>query len=434
MRKKTFKVLIYLVLAAIFFTSCGTKKDATDTLQSQKEYIPVEIGVAKKDVIFNSTIVTGKIAGKNDIAVSPKFAGKIIDMPIKVGDVVSEGQVLMVLDQSDANERVKQAKASLEGAETGVEQAKFGVNQANDVVTSAKANYDLAKANYDLNYEKIQNAKVNLERSKKLYELGIISKAEYEQAELAASDKSIKTLEAQLYQAEKAYKQSENSINQANIAIKQSESGYNQAKAAYEQALKGVQDMIVTSPASGVIYNINVEKGEMASNAQPAITIISLDKVYVKADVTEKLINKFKSGSSIELTVPAVADKKITGKISFINPVANPQTNLYSIEIEINNKNHKIKPGMFAKVEFNTDYKKDVLVVKSEAIIANDGDPIVYVESNGKAIEKKVELGLDNGQYVEIKKGLNINERIIEKGQNYVKNGTVVKVVGGNKK
>lgn len=487
MRKSYLRMISASLLTTLILSGCGAKNDTAVT--TEEEYTPVEVAQVKKDTIYNSTIITGNISGKTDVAVIPKVAGKIAEVSVKVGQAVKAGETIATLDKTDLQNRVEQAKASMDtaavaieqakssmdtsavgikqanastsSAEVGVEQAKVALKQAQDSIKSVQAAYNLAKANYNANYEKIQNAKLNLERSKILYEQGIISKAELEQAELAASDNSIKVLEAQLAQAKETLDQSSNAVDQANVAVKQAqkaydqsklgvpqaqagynqaslgvkqaEAAYNQAKVAYDQAVRALNDAVITSPVDGVIYALNVEKGEMASNAQPIVTITSIDKVYVKVNVTEKLVTKLQKGSKISLEIPSVSDKKITGIITLISPVANPQNNLYTIEIEVDNKDHKIKPGMFAKVQFNTDYKKNVMVINSEAVTVNNEKQVVYIEKNGKVIEKKVETGLDNGEYVEIKKGLNLKDKVIVKGQDFIENMDKVKVVGGAK-
>lgn len=431
MKKFDLKVITVSILTVLILSGCGAKEASTTV--TQEEYTPVEIAAVKTDTIYNSTMITGKIVGKNDVSVIPKIAGRVAEVPVKVGQIVKVGQTIAVIDKSDLQNRVDQAKASMNSAAVGVEQAQVGLKQAENSIKSIQASYNLAKASYDANYEKIQNAKLNLERNKVLYEQGIISKSQLEQAELAASDATIKVLEAQLAQANESLLQSSNGVNQANVGVKQAKAGYEQAKLAYDQAVRALSDVVITSPVDGVVYAVNVEKGEMASGAQPIATIMAVDKVYVKVDVTEKLVTKLQKGIKMNLEVPSVSDKKNTGIITLISPVANLQNNLYTIEVEVDNKDHAIKPGMFAKVEFNTDYKEKVMVVKSEAITVNNKKQIVYVEEKGKAVEKIVVTGLDNGEYVEIKKGVSLNDKVIVKGQELVENGETVKVVGGAK-
>ncbi|OFI06750.1 multidrug resistance protein MdtN [Clostridium acetireducens DSM 10703] len=403
------KVLVMLMVFSIFTVGCGKKEE-----KQEESYTPVEVSTAKKDEIYNYTVLTGKVEADKDVQIAPKTPGKVESVNVKVGDKVKAGTVLFTLDKSDLQK-------SLDMAKSGINQARAGLDSARGGVNTAKAAYDAAKANYNSNYEKIQNAKVNLKRMEELYKEGIISKADLEKAQLAASDSNVDALKAQLNQAEAAYNQSQSGIGNAQAA-------YEKAEVGYRQAQDVLKDASVTSPIDGIVASVNVEKGEMASNMQPSITVVGVDKLYIKVDVSENLVTKLNKGDSVKIEVPSLEDKKAECKIDSISPAADEKTQLYSVKIAVG-KIDGLKSGMFAKVKFKTDIKKDVIVVKSESIIQRDDKNIVYISKGKKAHEVKVELGLDNGDYVEIKSGLNQGDRVVTKGQDYLQNGTTVKEV-----
>lgn len=476
MRKRILAIVLIAVVSIGLFAGCGSNKEnATPSETTQSNYIAVETSKAKRDKIFNAAVISGKISANKEVMIVPKMPGKVESIEVKVGDKVKAGTTLFTLEKVDTEVKVKQAKSGVNSASATIEQAQVGkdnakvsqdtalagLEQAQVAIDNAKvgleaaqASYTVAKANYDLNYEKIQNAKMNFERTKELYEQGIVSKSQYEQAELAASDKSLELLKAQLNQAkvvlkqaengckqaEVAYKkaqagitQTENGSKQADAAYKQAQAGYSNAQAVYSQAVQLMNDLTVTSPIKGIVSSVNVEEGEMASNAQSAVTIVDMDKVYLNVNVTENLINKVQKGIKVKVNIPSAGKNEFEGEIYTISPAADPRTQLYSIEIEIDNKDHIIKPGMFANVEFDTDIRNDVVVVKSEAITIEDGKQIVYIEKNGKVEMREVETGLDNGTYIEVINGIKDGEEIVVKGQNYLQNNSVVKVVNSSK-
>ncbi|MCY6370993.1 efflux RND transporter periplasmic adaptor subunit [Clostridium ganghwense] len=442
MKKRALSIGMALVLGMGILTGCG--KGTKNAAQAQEEnYTPVKVENIKRDQLYNSVVITGKITADKDTVILPKIPGKVESVGVKVGDAVNVGTTLFTLDKTDAQNKVQQAKAGLDSASAAVEQAQVGVTSTDKGIEtakagleSAKASYETAKASYELNNEKIQNAKLNLERVKSLYEQGIVSKAEYEQAQLAASDNSIEIFKAQLNQAEAGYNQAKKSFEQtmassqnSNVGVKQAQAGYSQAQVGYNQAVQALNDMTVTSPISGMVSSITIEKGEMASNAQPAMTIVNMDKVYVEVSVTENLVNKLKKGSEVDVDIASIGAKEVKGKIYTISPAADSRTNLYAVKIEMDNKDHRIKPGMFGKVYFKTDFINNVIVVKSEAILVEEGKTIIYVVKDGKAHKKEVEVGMDNGKYTEIKSGIQEGEQIIVKGQQYVQNSSNVKII-----
>jgi len=368
-------VLVLLVVVGSL-SGCGAKPAGGEANQDGVEkYIPVEVKAVEKQTLANVITLSGKVYPNKEVMVLPKTPGKVASVNVKVGDKVNKGSVLFVLDGSDVQKQVDQAGAGL----------------------------SIAEANYQRTKEQIELAKTNLERQNALYEAGVISKAELEQAQLQASDSALVTVEAQVKQAE----------------------------VSYNQALAALNDMTVTAPVGGYITAVNVEVGEMASNAQPALTVVDMEQVFIEVSVTENSINALAVGQEVKVSIPSAASKPFTGKINNISPAADARTQLYPLKIYLENKEGLIKPGMFAKVNLNTQVKKDILAVLSEAVVLSKGQNVVYVVEEDKAVEKVVKIGMDTGAYVEILEGLTEGEQVIIKGQTYVQNGSIVKVVGG---
>lgn len=420
MQKNKLRGILLALSVIIVLTGCSKGKANTKSTENvEVNLTPVQVALVKKDTIKDITMISGKVIPTQEVAVSPKSGGKVTNVRVKVGDRVNKGDILFTLDNSDAQTRIEQAQSGVQSSKAAVEQAQSGL-------AAAEAAYNAAKANYDASLEKIQNAKINLERMKVLYEEGIISKSQYEQAQLAASDSSIEVLKSQLAQAQAAYKQPQ-------ASQKQAEASMGQASASYKQAMQALEDTIVRSPIDGFVTALNIDEGEMASAMQSPITISNLNKVYVKINVTENLINKIKSGDKVAANFSALNNKEFTGTISTITPIANSTTQLFDVNIQIDNKDNLIKSGMFASVKFSTNAKNNVLIIKSEAILQKEDKNIVYIVKDNKTVEKQVSVGIDNGDFAEITSGLAKGDKVIIKGQHYVENDEKVKVVEGVK-
>ncbi len=373
------KKVVYLIIFTLTFgllTGCGSKGNKEDAVK-EEEYVPVEVGKVEKKTIYNEVTFSGKVHPDKDVMVMPKIMGKVESVNFKVGDKVNKGAILFTLDKEDVEKQVQQAKVALDGA----------------------------KANYEMTKENIENAKSTLERTRKLYEEGAASETQLEQAQLAASDNSLEAAKA--------------SVNQAQVA--------------YEQALDALDNIVVDSPITGIISGVNIEEGEYASNAQPSVTIVDTSKVFVQIDVSENIINQLYKDKKVRVSIPSAFSDDIEGYIDTVSPTPDPMTQLYPIKIYMDNKDNKIRSGMFAQVKLDTDIREDILVVKSEAVVNEDDEEVVYVVNEDKAVLKKVEVGLDTGEYIEIKDGLSIEDKVVVKGQNYVEDGIKVKVVRGDK-
>lgn len=403
---KKFKAVILIILVLIVsvgLSGCSNSNDDSVS-QAEENYTPVEIALASKESIANKITLNGKVMANEEVAVMPKVVGVVSTVNVALGDVVEEGTILFTIDKKDISKSVEQAANAVELAKKGVAQAENGVNSAT--------------INYELNTEKIENAKLNLERMETLYKEGAISKSQLEQAELGASEKSFDALKGQVNQAEISYQQSLNQLRQAEIS--------------YEQAANGMDNTIVKAPISGVVATLNVHQGQIATNSQAAATIVDANKVYIQINVVENMINKLTVGQEVEVNVSAAFDEYIPSIISYISPTADARSQLYPIKIYIDNTDERIRPGMTGVLRLNIDEVDSAIVIKSNAVLDKDGKSVVYVAEGDKAVEKEVVTGLDTGDFIEIRSGIIEGDKVIVEGQHYVENGGKVKVVRGD--
>ncbi|HZK57244.1 MAG TPA: efflux RND transporter periplasmic adaptor subunit [Clostridia bacterium] len=404
---KKLKIIIPLfvvLMGAVVLISRFGNFTASNKTQEEENYTPVEVHEVSVGTIENKIKINGKIAANEEIAVIPKAMGIVTKVNVKLGDFVKEGDTLFTIEQDDIAKSVEQAANAVQMAGNGVTQAENGLQTA--------------KLNYELNKEKIENAQLNLERIEKLYEEGAVSKSQLEQAQLAADGKNLEMLMGQVNQAETAHKQALNQLRQAEIA--------------HEQALSGLGNTVVKSPMDGFISTLSVKEGQIATNSQPATTIVETDKVYIQINVVENIVNRLHVGQEVEVNVPAAFDDYVTSTISYISPTTDIRTQLYTVKIYIDNSEQKIRPGMNGEVKLSMDTVDSAIVIKGDAVLDKEDKKMVFIVEDNTAIEREVITGLDTGDYIEIKEGLEEGEHIIVEGQHYVENGGKVKVVRGD--
>lgn len=374
--KFRFRILSSLLVLGLALVSTGCSSQATASVV-EESYVPVETQSAATKTLVQSAIFSGKVLSEHEVSVIPKVPGKVTGVSVKVGDKVNAGQVLFVMDTSDL--------------QSTIDSATIGVR-------SAEINYQMTKDSLD-------TAKENLERQKALYEAGAISKVQLEgvETQVASAEKSLELVGIQV----------------------------EQAKNGLAQAQKAINDMTVTAPVNGTVSALNIVVGQMASQAMAAVTITQLDSLYVSLSVPENIVNNLKVGQEATVIINSAGEKEIKGTLTSLAPAANIQTNLYPVKVTINNSENLVKPGMFAKVEIPTLTKDNVLAINSEAVILKNGENVVFVVEEDRAVAKKVNFGLDTGAEVEILDGLQVGEQVIVKGQTLVEQGSKVKVVGG---
>lgn len=401
--KRRIFLLFLLVTTMIGLAGCGKGKDVKE--EEKEDYIAIEVEELVKNNIGNNRKLSGKVVANEEVMVMPKMAGVVESINVELGDFVNKDSVLFVLEQDEISKNVDQAQVSLNLAQKSIEQANNGLQTA--------------MVNYDLTKEKIDKTVIDLKRTKELYEEGAISKSQLEQAELAASSNQLEVAKKQ--------------VDQAKIAVSLAEEQYNQASIGHSQALDGLDNAVVKAPMSGIVSELNVKKGQIAAGGQVAVTIVDVNSIYLKVDVVENVVNKLKMGQSVDVKVPAAFKDQITSTIKYISPTADDRSNLYTIKVYLDNKDKNIRPGMNGEISLCVDEIDSTIVVNNSAVLDKDGQDIVYVLEDGLAVEKKVKLGIDSGDYVQVVEGLTAGEQVIVKGQHYVEDGGKVKVVQGGK-
>ncbi|ABK60505.1 MULTISPECIES: efflux RND transporter periplasmic adaptor subunit [Clostridium] len=312
MKRKILKILIYSTILTISLTACSGKTKTEDKVNVKEKSAKTSVVKNKDD--SKCIVLTGTFSAKENKVIVPKISATVEKLPVRVGDIVNEGDVVATLDSKEINDKINQSKTVMDTWFVAVEQAKIGLKQCEDALMASKASYNLTKAN------------------------------------IIAANGSKKDLNDNLKIAENSLKQSQISVGKAKETIKVSNESYEQSKKIYEEAKKAVEDTLVKAPIKGVILNINVKKGEVASNSTPIMTLVNVDKIYSTIEINDDLLKKVKVGDKLESYIVPLSKKKAIGTIVKINKKEDIKKNFNSIELEFENEDGKIKPGMIVDV------------------------------------------------------------------------------------
>jgi len=186
---------------------------------------------------------------------------------------------------------------------------------------------------------------------------------------------------------------------------------------------------VLRSPISGFVTAKNYDNGDMTSPQLPVVVIQQIAPVKAVIGVSEQYYSYLKKGAAATLSVDALGEETFSGIVTNIFPTLDPVTHTVSTEIEVANKDLKLRPGMYARVylDFGT---KEALTVPDKAIVrqAGSGARYVYVFSGGKAVYRAVELGQQQGDLYEVVSGLNAGDQVIISAPSNLKNGLSVKL------
>lgn len=187
----------------------------------------------------------------------------------------------------------------------------------------------------------------------------------------------------------------------------------------------------ITAPFSGIVDEIFVKQGEIASPMLPLVRLVNLDDVYLKSDVSEDYLGKVKNGTLAVSEFPSLG-LTLDGSVSFVGNYINPNNRTFRINISVRNPEGMLKPNLLANVRIR-DFKKDsAITVPSEVILqdAQNNEYVFVVERNGTPVARKkiVQAGSSYNNETMIISGLEPNEEIVLEGARNVRDGEQVEV------
>lgn len=220
-----------------------------------------------------------------------------------------------------------------------------------------------------------------------------------------------------------------------------SEMQYLEAQTNYEALKSSVQRLksqldktVVRAPFSGVIDDVISEQGEVVNPGQNQLfRIISLDNMYVEADVPENYLSKISIGTGVKVNIGSVG-REFEGEVSQVGNNINPNNRTFRIEVKVPNEKDLIKPNQIATIKLNDYTSENAIVIPESSIQKNAmGESIVYVleqendQNFGTARKVIVETGLVYNDSIEIKEGLKSGQILITDGAKNIRDGQEVK-------
>ncbi|MEN8810023.1 MAG: efflux RND transporter periplasmic adaptor subunit [Flavobacteriales bacterium] len=185
----------------------------------------------------------------------------------------------------------------------------------------------------------------------------------------------------------------------------------------------------VVAPFSGYVDEIYTKLGEMASPAMPMMRIVNLDKVKVKAEVSEAYLMDIEVGNKVSMNFPSLNNKVIEAKVSSIGKYINPTNRTFPIQIEVSNKDKAIIPNLIAEVTVEKDFTQNAIIIPSQSVLTDsEGSKYVYVYENGIAKMRSVVVLYVKGNKTQIseKSEVKAGQTIITKGASAVSDGQKV--------
>lgn len=184
------------------------------------------------------------------------------------------------------------------------------------------------------------------------------------------------------------------------------------------------------SPINGVVTARNYDVGDMFTGQLPLLTVMQINPVKLKINISESFYSKIKVGMQVDVKVDVFENETFPAKVSLIYPVIDERTRTFAVELKLSNPGSKVRPGMFARVDMNFGTEKHV-VVPDRSIVkqTGSGSRYVFVYSDGKVKYTEVKLGRRIDNEYELFSGVSNGQQIVVSGLNKLQDGMEVEVV-----
>jgi multidrug efflux system membrane fusion protein len=208
------------------------------------------------------------------------------------------------------------------------------------------------------------------------------------------------------------------------IQVNDTKYNYENALNQAEQIKQQINDATIEAPISGRIVKKNIEPGEFVNVGTSLGTILDVARLKVQVMISESDVYKLKEGQHVQVRTDIYPDKKIDGVISYIAPQGDDSHN-YPVEIVIRNSN-QLKAGTFVSVSFLQKTSQQALLIPRSSLVESIRNPYVYVMENNVAKQRKIEVGRELGDKIEVLSGLKAGETVITTGQINLSEGATV--------
>ena len=366
---------------------------------SQKDEVLVQTStVVRKDVLKAQVSASGQIRAKEFVELQSEIAGVITDLPIREGDTVTKGDVLLKIDPIQTQAQTNSTQAQYEAAMTEIRGQQFQIANAEQNLASSEAALISARAELAQAENNVARARSSFQRSQQLHEEGLISRDEYEQAQ-----NSLKGVQAQhevsksrLSQMDTQVAVATNNIQQMKRSYEASQARLKSQEAVLTQATDQLRKTTIKAPLTGVITQLNCEKGERAVpgtlNSPQATLMVIADLSVIQAElkVDETDVVSLALGNSAQVKVDALPEEVFDGEVSEIgnSPIttgaaSQQEAKDFKVIVTLKLPTAKIRPGMSCTADITTDTRNNVLAIPIQALTIRE----VEVDKDGKYIE-----------------------------------------------
>ncbi len=382
MELKRNRILVVGLIVAVAIGLLITHGHKAKANQEDPQIRPAAVAMAQKHSLSNTVTLSGEFRPFQEVDVHAKVAGYIRVIHVDVGDRVHRGQVMAILE-------VPELRAELQGTDAAVRRSKDAVRRAKSDLQRAQSVHDAAH----LNFTRLKDASATRP--------GIIAQQELDDAE--AKDKEA---EAQISAGEAAFSEAENQLDGA---------------VANQQQYSALSDYTnIIAPFDGVVTKRYADTGALvqagtssSTQAMPVVRVAETDVFRLILPVPESAVPDVHLGSSVQVKVPTL-NRTFEGKVARFADALDQETRTMHTEVDVKNPKGTLVQGMYAEISLVLTEKNSALTVPIQAVVRNGSEATVFVVNGQNRIEeRKVQLGMESNNRVEVLSGIKEGERVL---------------------
>lgn len=356
----------------------GHEEGIVELTAEKRSALEIATATATLRLLSPQLETTGEVGYEQDrlAHVSPRIPGRVVEVPTSLGDVVTAGRALAVIDS----------------VELGEAKARFLAARSRESVT--RESYEREQALYE---ERISSQKEMLD-----------AKADFLEAE-ANRESAEETL--------RLYGLSDEQIRRL------------------EPGQPGASTLPVRAPIAGRVVEKHVTVGELVTPSDSLFTIADLGHVWIWIDVFERDLAKVHEGDDVEVRVDAFPDRAFAGEVTYLSSQVAAETRTVRARIDVENAERQLRPGMFAKVRLTDPHASggvESLVVPTAAVVRSGERELVFLPAGEARFRAQVvETGRRAGDWAEILAGIEPGEEVVTEGAFFLKSELAREELGG---
>jgi len=361
--------------------------------QEQHSIVPVEVISPTQRTMEECVKITGTCYSTERSTIGAKIDGTITVIFADEGHRVKKGQVLAKLEETDHALSLKLAELEYVNAKSQVEKSKA----------------ELEKARVDM-----RTKKADFERLNKVYIKDSLSKQ-------------------QLDFAKNSYEIAQAIFNQAKIGLKIFENQVILLETRVKIAEKKLSDCKIRAPFDGVISIRHANLGEWVKAGESVFTLEADNPIEVKGRISEIYLTNLKIGMPVRVTIDGVnnlfgSSRGYETNLTEIASVADPRQRTVEVTVQIENANHILKPGLFARMDVIMRRAFEALVIPEACVIKGHNPPRVFIIKGNRAEIREIETGIRESEMIEVLSGLRMDSQVVTAGKDQLVGGQRVKI------